>query len=91
MINLTTKEIFDLIISASSCIGAVDQDEVVQRIAHILITKYNISRDEIREILLEFGFILQEPCVECGEYLLQFDGTGHPVCSECKGENDSVS
>jgi hypothetical protein len=60
-----------------------DKESVVQGMAYKLIEWDTITRDQLRPVMLKYGWKLQERCVHCNEQMPDYEEDGDPVCKDC--------
>jgi hypothetical protein len=60
-----------------------DKESVVQGMAYKLIEWDTITRDQLRPVMLKYGWKLEERCIHCNELMPEYEGGGDPICDDC--------
>jgi hypothetical protein len=81
--NVSIKELFLYIGRSVICIPDQYKEKVINDFAHTLDEWASVDIDALRDAVHNIGFKIQEHCYHCNEIMSEFEGTGHPVCSDC--------
>lgn len=83
-IKINLKEMFLLLLNSVDTLRLEEQEQVMNNMAYKLEEWYDVSRDDLRKLLQDVGFKLNEICISCNEEMPEFEGDGNPLCSICE-------